>query len=116
MPKISREDALAYHSREPKGKVEVVPTKPTATQADLSMAYTPGVAEPCREIAADPMARRLYAENLVSFFTGRAPNAGDACAVDELATKLAADSAYSMLDLVVDLTQMDSFRLRTVSD
>jgi len=66
-------------------------------------------------IAADPAARHLYAEKLVSFFTRRAPNAGDACAVDELATKLAA-SGYSTLDLVVDLTQMESFRLRTASN
>jgi malate dehydrogenase (oxaloacetate-decarboxylating)(NADP+) len=55
MAKLTREDALEYHSREPRGKVEVVPTKPTATQRDLSLAYTPGVAEPCLEIAADPM-------------------------------------------------------------
>ena len=55
MRKVTREEALEYHSREPRGKVEVVPTKPTATQLDLSLAYTPGVAEPCLEIAADPM-------------------------------------------------------------
>jgi malate dehydrogenase (oxaloacetate-decarboxylating)(NADP+) len=43
--------ALDYHSQGRKGKIEVVPTKPVATQHDLSLAYTPGVAEPCREIA-----------------------------------------------------------------
>ena len=53
MKKISREDALAYHSRGRKGKVQVVPTKPTATQRDLSLAYSPGVAEPCKEIEDD---------------------------------------------------------------
>ncbi len=42
--------ALEYHSRGRKGKVEVIPSKPCATQRDLSMAYTPGVAEPCRRI------------------------------------------------------------------
>jgi malate dehydrogenase (oxaloacetate-decarboxylating)(NADP+) len=49
-----KEDALDYHRRGRKGKVEVVPTKPLVSQLDLSLAYTPGVAEPCLEIAADP--------------------------------------------------------------
>jgi malate dehydrogenase (oxaloacetate-decarboxylating)(NADP+) len=51
---ITREQALRYHSEGRPGKLKIVPTKPTLTQADLSMAYTPGVAEPCREIARDP--------------------------------------------------------------
>ncbi|HET6921720.1 MAG TPA: NADP-dependent malic enzyme [Anaeromyxobacteraceae bacterium] len=51
--KIRREDALAYHSSGRPGKIEVVPTKPTATARDLSLAYSPGVAEPCLEIARD---------------------------------------------------------------
>ena len=55
MRKVTREEALEYHAREPRGKIEVVSTKPTATQRDLSLAYTPGVAEPCLEIAADPL-------------------------------------------------------------
>jgi malate dehydrogenase (oxaloacetate-decarboxylating)(NADP+) len=45
------EDALEYHSRGRKGKIEVVPSKPVSTQQDLSLAYSPGVAEPCRMIA-----------------------------------------------------------------
>jgi len=57
---ITREDALAYHSGSRKGKIEVVPTKPTATQRDLSLAYTPGVAEPCLEIARDPLLAYEY--------------------------------------------------------
>ncbi|HEY0194116.1 MAG TPA: NADP-dependent malic enzyme [Kofleriaceae bacterium] len=48
-----KEDALEYHSRARKGKLEVVPTKPLVSQLDLSLAYTPGVAEPCLEIARD---------------------------------------------------------------
>jgi malate dehydrogenase (oxaloacetate-decarboxylating)(NADP+) len=48
-----KEDALEYHNRGRKGKLEVVPTKPLVTQLDLSLAYTPGVAEPCLEIARD---------------------------------------------------------------
>ena len=49
----SREEALEYHSSGRRGKIEVVPTKPVATARDLSLAYSPGVAEPCLEIARD---------------------------------------------------------------
>jgi malate dehydrogenase (oxaloacetate-decarboxylating)(NADP+) len=49
-----KQDALDYHRTGRKGKIEVVATKPCRTQADLSLAYTPGVAEPCREIARSP--------------------------------------------------------------
>ncbi|MBZ5502916.1 MAG: hypothetical protein LAN59_11895 [Acidobacteriia bacterium] len=49
-----RQDALDYHGGGRKGKIAVVATKPCRTQADLSLAYTPGVAEPCREIARSP--------------------------------------------------------------
>src|SRR5678816_2367715 len=48
------DEALEYHSGGRPGKIEVVPSKPTATQRDLSLAYTPGVAKPCLEIARDP--------------------------------------------------------------
>jgi malate dehydrogenase (oxaloacetate-decarboxylating)(NADP+) len=47
------EDALEYHRADPPGKIEISTTKPTNTQRDLSLAYSPGVAAPCREIAAD---------------------------------------------------------------
>ena len=43
---ITREKALAYHAEGKPGKLEVIPTKPTSTQEDLSLAYSPGVAEP----------------------------------------------------------------------
>ena len=49
--KISKEEALSYHFSGRKGKVEVIATKPCLTSRDLSLAYTPGVAEPCREIS-----------------------------------------------------------------
>jgi len=49
-----KQAALEYHSVEPKGKIEVIPSKPHATQRDLSLAYSPGVAEPCMEIHRDP--------------------------------------------------------------
>lgn len=51
MSKIKKQDALDYHSSGRKGKIEVVPTKPYSTQRDLSLAYSPGVAEPCLAIA-----------------------------------------------------------------
>ncbi|HEX5412266.1 MAG TPA: NADP-dependent malic enzyme [Terriglobia bacterium] len=51
---IHQQDALDYHRKGRKGKIEVVPTKPCRTQWDLSLAYTPGVAEPCLEIAQSP--------------------------------------------------------------
>jgi len=51
---IRKEDALQYHSQGRKGKIEVISSKPCTTQRDLGMAYTPGVAEPCREIEKDP--------------------------------------------------------------
>lgn len=49
-----KEESLEYHSRGRKGKIEVVATKPCVTQRDLSMAYTPGVAEPCLQIDNNP--------------------------------------------------------------
>jgi malate dehydrogenase (oxaloacetate-decarboxylating)(NADP+) len=54
MLKINKQDALNYHSQGPAGKIEVVPTKPVSTQLDLALAYSPGVAEPCLAIAANP--------------------------------------------------------------
>ena len=50
----TKQEALDYHSRGRPGKVKTVPTKPTVTAADLSLAYTPGVAEPCRAIHKTP--------------------------------------------------------------
>jgi len=62
------DDALKYHSEGRPGKIEVTWTKPVASQLDLSLAYSPGVAAPCREIAKDPDAVDLYTarRNLVA--------------------------------------------------
>ena len=60
MAKIRKEVALRYHSEGRPGKIEVIATKPCATQRDLSLAYTPGVAEPCREIEKDTEAVYRY--------------------------------------------------------
>ncbi len=51
--KIRKQDALNYHSQGKPGKIEVIPTKPLSSQLDLALAYSPGVAEPCLEIADD---------------------------------------------------------------
>jgi malate dehydrogenase (oxaloacetate-decarboxylating)(NADP+) len=64
MALYTKEEALAYHAQPRRGKVEVLPIKPYATQKDLSMAYSPGVAEACRAIHAKP--------ELVDTYTGRA--------------------------------------------
>lgn len=68
---IRKEDALEYHRRHPKGKVEISPTKPVSTQRDLSLAYSPGVAEPCIEIAenVDLVYEYTARENLVAVLT-----------------------------------------------
>src|SRR5687767_9222389 len=67
----SREDALEYHARERPGKIAVVPTKPLTNQRDLSLAYSPGVAEPCLEIKANPEDAYRYTAkgNLVAVVT-----------------------------------------------
>lgn len=66
-----RDLSLAYHRKTPPGKIEIGVTKPCATQRELSLAYTPGVAEPCREIAKDPAAAIDYTArgNLVAVVT-----------------------------------------------
>ena len=52
--KFTRDEALDFHARGRPGKIEIVATKPMATQRDLSLAYSPGVAEPVVEIEKDP--------------------------------------------------------------
>ncbi len=52
--KLQKQQALEYHANGRPGKIEVIPTKEAKTQRDLSLAYSPGVAEPCKEIAANP--------------------------------------------------------------
>ena len=71
MAESDRDEALSYHSDGRPGKIEVVPTKPTATQRDLALAYTPGVAKPCLEIAREPKDVYKYTNkgNLVAVIT-----------------------------------------------
>ena len=68
MAKITKEEALRYHSEGKPGKIEVITTKPYSTQTDLSLAYSPGVAEPCLEIEKEPLDAYKYTSkgNLVA--------------------------------------------------
>lgn len=71
MAKIRREEALNYHEFPIPGKIEVIPTKPVTTQRDLALAYSPGVAEPCKAIAAnkDDVYKYTAKGNLVGVIT-----------------------------------------------
>lgn len=66
-----QEDALQYHRREPSGKLAIQATKPLATQYDIALAYSPGVAAACEAIQADPLqAAQLTARsNLIAVVT-----------------------------------------------
>ncbi|MFW6053686.1 MAG: hypothetical protein ACOC9J_02625, partial [Persicimonas sp.] len=76
--KSRRDEALRYHEVPRPGKLEIQPTKPLSSQRDLSLAYTPGVAEPCREIAEDPLASYRYTNrgNLVGVVTNGSATLG----------------------------------------
>src|SRR6188768_4292698 len=69
--KSRKQDALDYHTQGQPGKIEVVPTKMLSTQHDLALAYSPGVAEPCKEIEANPEDVYKYTAkgNLVAVIT-----------------------------------------------
>ncbi|MCX5513808.1 NADP-dependent malic enzyme [Kaistia algarum] len=70
-PAVTDQEALEFHSRGRPGKLEITPTKPMATQRDLSLAYSPGVAVPVKAIAADPSLAFDYTTrgNLVAVIT-----------------------------------------------
>lgn len=70
-PKIRRKDALLYPEKFPQGKIEVVSTKELQSQYDLALAYTPGVAQPCLDIASNPFDVYRYTSkgNLVAVVT-----------------------------------------------
>ena len=63
---LRKKDALEYHEKGRPGKIEVVPTKATKTQRDLSLAYSPGVAEPCKEIAANKAVKLSMLQHLLN--------------------------------------------------
>lgn len=116
-------EALKYH-REPRpGKTEVVPTKPFISQADLSLAYTPGVAAPCLEIEKDPQKSFEYTNraNLIAVITNGTAVLGLG-AIGALASKPVMEGKavlfkrfanIDVFDLEIDTTDPDEF-IRTV--
>jgi malate dehydrogenase (oxaloacetate-decarboxylating)(NADP+) len=119
----SHDEALLYHAEHRPGKIEILPTKATATQHDLSMAYSPGVAEPCKAIATDKENVYKYTAkgNLVAVVSnGTAvlglgnigPEAGKPVMEGKsLLFKICAD--IDAFDLELDTTDVDEF-VRTV--
>jgi malate dehydrogenase (oxaloacetate-decarboxylating)(NADP+) len=119
MAKIRRQEALDYHSQGREGKIEVVPTKPYSTQRDLSLAYSPGVAEPCIEIDKNKEAVYKYTAkgNLVAVISnGTAvlglgnigPEASKPVMEGKgLLFKIFAD--IDVFDIEVDATDVDAF-------
>ena len=114
-----REDALEYHSSEPRGKVTVVPTKPHGTQRELSLAYSPGVAYPCEEIRDNPAEAYKYTStgNLVAVISNGTAvlGLGD---IGPLASKpvmegkgllFKAFADIDVFDIEVDRTDVDQF-------
>ncbi len=123
MAKIKKQDALDYHSGGRPGKIEVVPTKPYNTQRDLSLAYSPGVAEPCLEIEKNPEDVYKYTAkgNLVAVISNGTAvlglgNIGAAASKPVMEGKGLLFKIYAdidVFDIEIDETDIDAF-VRTV--
>lgn len=125
MAKFRREDALDYHSQGRPGKIEVIPTKPYSTQRDLTLAYSPGVAEPCLEIEKNPEDAYKYTAkgNLVAVISNGTAvlGLGDIGALASkpvmegkgLLFKIFAD--IDVFDIEIDTKDIDEF-VRTVKN
>src|ERR1700683_637622 len=100
---IDPQEALAYHSSAPAGKISVPPTKACLTQRDLSLAYTPGVAVPCLEIEKDPSLAYKYTAkgNLVAVVTNGTAVLGLGN-IGALAGKPVMEGKAVLLNLLVD--------------
>ena len=119
MSKLTKQDALDYHAKGRPGKIQVVPTKHHRTQRDLSLAYSPGVAEPCMEIHKDPEDAYKYTAkgNLVAVISNGTAvlGLGDIGAVagkpvmegKGLLFKIFSD--IDVFDIEVDETDIDAF-------
>jgi len=119
MSKITREEALLYHSSGRPGKIEVIPTKSHSTQLDLSLAYSPGVAEPCLAIEENPEDAYSYTAkgNLVAVMSNGTAvlGLGDIGALQGkpvmegkgLLFKIFAD--VDVFDIEIDRKEIDSF-------
>lgn len=119
MRKIKKQDALDYHAGDKPGKIEVVPTKPYSSQRDLSLAYSPGVAEPCLKIAENPEDAYKYTAkgNLVAVISNGTAvlGLGD---IGPLASKPVMEGKgllfkifadIDVFDIEVDATDIDKF-------
>lgn len=103
-------DAIgSWQTVDPRGGA--IDTTATVTFSEDNVKTIGSPLELMEEIGRGPLARHIYAQKWVSFATGRQANSNDACVVDELDTKLSQDG-YTILNLLADLTQADSFRLR----
>jgi malate dehydrogenase (oxaloacetate-decarboxylating)(NADP+) len=119
MKKINPQDALDYHSSGRPGKIEVVPTKPYNSQRDLSLAYSPGVAEPCLAIAANPQDVYRYTAkgNLVAVISNGTAvlglgNIGPAASKPVMEGKGLLFKIYAdidVFDIEVDASDVDGF-------
>ena len=119
MANFTKQDALDYHAQGRPGKIQVIPTKPYRTQRDLSLAYTPGVADPCLEIEKNPEDAYKYTAkgNLVGVISNGTAvlGLGDIGAVagkpvmegKGLLFKIFAD--IDVFDIEVDETDIDAF-------
>ena len=123
--KIKKQDALDYHSEGRPGKIAVVPTKPYSTQRDLSLAYSPGVADPCKEIAANKADVYKYTAkgNLVAVISNGTAvlglgNIGPEASKPVMEGKGLLFKIFSdidVFDIEVDATDIDEF-VRTVKN
>src|SRR6188472_363941 len=114
-----KREALAYHAAEPAGKLQILPTKPMATQRDLSLAYSPGVAYACTAIADDPSTAALYTgrANLVAVISNGTAvlglgNIGALASKPVMEGKAALFKKFSgidVMDLEVEETKVDEF-------
>src|SRR6201746_2693035 len=118
-PSYTDEEALAFHSQGKPGKLEITPTKPMATQRDLSLAYSPGVAVPVRAIAENPDAAFDYTNrgNMVAVITNGTAilglgNLGAAAAKPVMEGKAVLFKRFAdvdAIDLEVDTDDVDAF-------
>src|SRR5690625_7607163 len=125
MKESMRREALVYHAKPKPGKIEVVPTKKYATQRDLSLAYSPGVAEPCLEIAKDKDNVYKYTSkgNLVAVITngtavlslGDIGSEASKCVMEGIVLLFKLFADIDVFDIELDTTDPDEF-IRTVKN
>ena len=108
MGKVKKQDALEYHASGRPGKIQVVPTKPYSSQRDLTLAYSPGVAEPCLKIAENPEDAYKYTSkpNLVAVISNGTAvlGLGD---IGPLASKPVMEGKGMLFKIFADIDSID---------